>query len=178
MTEQEYLQEVSLAYALAPIVGPGAARAWQSLADHTMATYERLARALDVVPVATSEPYRTMVDMARDVGQGRILVSDVNHEHPLWTPEVNRAFRVVHDVVGHCTTGAGFDWRGELRAWAKHETLVECPHAKSALFCEAAGQVAYALDNGGEFGPQKCAILDQWLEWAYPPAWTGLGVAA
>jgi hypothetical protein len=163
-----YMGEVAHAYDLAPTFHPNAIRAWRALADETMTQYHAVRGCIGVVFTDMPEPYLDARAMLADIAQGRLFVSDVNHNHPVWSPEVNRAFRVVHDVVGHGTTGAGFDWLGELRAWAKHEATVRDPFARAALFTEAVGQVAWALHpqyGAGTFGVQKVATLPQWLQW-------------
>lgn len=168
MTPSTYQETVARAYDHAPTLSLGAVRAWRELADVTMAQYSALRSCITVVPVEMPEPYLDAVAMMRDIAQGRLFVSDVNHAHPVWSPEVNRAFRVVHDVVGHATTGAGFDWAGELRAWHKHESTIDSAWARAALFTEAVGQVAWALHpsyGAGTFGRQKVATLPQWLQW-------------
>lgn len=104
--------------------------------------------------------------MLSDIANGRLLVSEANCEHPLWDRDENIRFRVVHDIIGHASTGAGFDFAGEFKAYEQHDAITKDPRARRALFTEAVGQVAYALDNDG-FGEQKCAILPQWLLWAY-----------
>lgn len=168
MTPSAYQFAVARAYDRAGWLNIKDVHAWTILADETMALYDRVAQSIEVYPVTESDPYATALDMFRDIAQGRILVSDVNHAHPVWSPEVNRAFRVVHDVIGHATTGSGFDWQGELRAWERHDSTVAHPLAKAALFTEAVGQVAWMLHpeyGNGVFGPQKVATLPQWMQW-------------
>lgn len=168
MTLDAYQRAVALAYDQAPLYHIADERCWDLLADETMALYEKVAGSIRVVPVANAEPYPTALAMMVDVAHGRLFVSDVHHDHPVWTPEVNRAFRVVHDVVGHCSTGSGFDWAGELKAWERHEQTVVSTEARRALFTEAVGQVAWMLHpafGGGAFGKQKVATLPQWLQW-------------
>ena len=161
-----FLHEVAQAYADAPVLDLRAdvLRAWRDLADETLTHAARLQACLEVRYTPNPEPYATAADMLRDIAQGRIVVSTANSTHPVWTLEENVAFRLVHDVVGHGTTGSGFDWDGECRAYDKHWTIVRSPWARWALFTEAVGQVAYALVNGG-FTVQKVALLPTWMQW-------------
>lgn len=178
MTPSDYMFEVARAYHRAPRFSMRDVAAWHILGEETMAHFDRVVVSIHVIPVTVSEPYPSADAMLADIAQGLIMVSDINHDHPVWTPEVNLAFRVVHDVIGHATTGSGFDWAGELRAWERHESTVESLDARRALFTEAVGQVAWMLHHAygnGAFGDQKVTTLPQWLQWVDVQA---LGVAA
>lgn len=89
-----------------------------------------------------SEPYATAKEMFESIDSGLYVVSRANSQHPLWTPEQNVMFRVVHDILGHYNARAGFSWRGEVDAYmaqrGQHSSL-----AQSALFTEIIGQTAY-----------------------------------
>lgn len=165
-----YIERVAQAYAQAPICHPGDVPAWRALADETMRTAEGLHRALSVSYTPKAEPYPTAYDMLVDIARGRIVVSTANSDHPVWSLDENVAFRLVHDVVGHGTTGGGFDWAGEWRAYEKHDSIIQSPLARHALFTEAVGQVAYALTYGG-FTTQKVTLLPQWMLWDCPAAY-------
>lgn len=168
-----YLHDVAAAYAAAPVCHPVAVKAWEALARETMATAEALRRALDVTYTPHAEPYPDAYAMLSDIAHGRIVVSTAHCQHPVWSLEENVAFRLVHDVVGHGTTGSAFDWPGEWRAYEKHLTIVRDPHARHALFTEAVGQAAWAIVNGGYHGHvQKVALLPQYLQWG-ADAWGG-----
>lgn len=161
-----FIIEVAQAYSVAPVLDTRGTtlRAWRDLADETMVMADRLKAALDVRYTPRAEPYPTAYDMLTDIARGRIVVSTANSDHPVWTLEENTAFRLVHDVIGHGTTGSGFDWDGECRAYDKHWSVLESAHSRAALFTEAVGQVAYALVNG-VFTVQKVALLPQWMQW-------------
>jgi hypothetical protein len=165
-----FIEEVAAAYAMAPVNDPTAHKAWRVLADETMALARRLEGCLDVRYTPVPEPYPTAHDMLVDIARGCMVVSTANSDHPIWTLEENCAFRLVHDVLGHGTTGSGFDWRGEWVAYEKHCSVVQSPAAKWALFTEAVGQVAYAIVNRGftSVHVQKVAFLPQWMQWDYP----------
>lgn len=167
LNHQQLLAEVARAYDVAPLFHPCARRAWDDLADETMAHAARVTSWLDVVLVNESEPYPDEHTMFADIERGRLFVSDLHHEHPVWSPEVNRAFRIVHDVMGHWMTGSDFSWSGELRAWWSHDDITESVHARAALFTEAVGQVAWRIVHG-HFGPQKVVVLPTWLRWSVP----------
>ncbi len=165
MLQADYIRSVADAYTDAPITCSEAPQAWRALALETTAMYERIELALDIQHSSLVNPYPTAYAMLADIAQGRLVVSVANCEHPLWSREENIRFRVVHDVVGHASTGGGFDWQGEVKAYTKHATHIISPKARLALFTEAVGQVAYQVTNG-YFGPQKCAILPQYLLWS------------
>lgn len=167
MQSDSYRRIIAAEYDRAPTLVMRDVVAWDLLARETLAHYGALTRSwLRVVPVQDPEPYATVGGMFADIQRGRLLVSDVNHEHPVWSPEVNRAFHVVHDVLGHWTSGADFTWEGELRAYRAHDRVTGGIQARHALFTEAVGQVASAIEAGGTFGPQKVACLPQWMFWA------------
>jgi hypothetical protein len=176
MSNPTYLERVADAYRHAPVIVAGDIPAWKALAAQTMATAERIKGALDVRYTPAAEPYPTAYDMLRDIARGRIVVSTANSTHPVWTLEENVAFRLVHDVVGHGSTGSGFDWAGEWTAYEKHLSLLEGEGARHALFTEAVGQVAYALVYGG-FTVQKVATLPQWMQWDAPQAFARVEAA-
>ena len=124
-------------------------------------------RALQVSVSDDPEPYATPADMAADAAHnGRFVVSRANCEHPLWMPETNVAFRIVHDVRGHLATGGDFGWVGENRACDGHRRAINrAPWstrtrraAARAMFCECIAQTGYAIARGG-FPDQICELL-------------------
>ena len=163
MLTRDYISTIAQAYDSAPIVTPEAYDAWEALSNETAEHYHRISQCLSIGRTTNPNPYASSYDMLRDIAQGHIWVSTANSEHPLWTTEENVMFRVVHDIMGHGATGSGFDWTGENRAYANHLEHTVNPKARLALFTEAIGQVAFALDRGA-FGVQKCALLPQWLQ--------------
>jgi hypothetical protein len=168
-----FIHLVAEAYDKAPVCHPPDVRAWEALAAETMATADKLRACLAVSYTPKAEPYATAYDMLVDIARGRLVVSTAHCHHPVWTLEENAAFRLVHDVVGHGTTGSGFDWRGEWRAYEAHLAIVQSPLARHALFTEAVGQAAWAIVNGGYQGHvQKVALLPQYLQWG-ADAWGG-----
>jgi hypothetical protein len=166
MNTSQYIQATSRAYQLAPLCSPEAVIAWEELAKETKEHYDAISACVSILRTSNPEPYSSAYEMIRDIGSGLIKVSTANCEHPLWDEETNIQFRVVHDVIGHASTGAGFDFIGEYRAYEKHAEKTIHPLARLALFTEAVGQVCAALDLGG-FIEQKCAILPSYLQWSY-----------
>lgn len=159
-----FMQQVADAYAHAPDFHLPDVAAWRELAKETRRLAEPLYSCFRVQFTPHDEPYATAADMLRDIAQGRIVVSTVNSDHPVWSLTENCEFRLVHGVLGHGVTGAGFDWPGEWRAYEKHASLLRSPLARHALFTEAVGQVAYKLDRGA-FTTQKVILLPQWMQY-------------
>lgn len=156
---ERYMKDIAEAYANAPTNQPEAQRAWQELAEDSKRRADEIRGRLNVSVTDESEPYATPQHMFDDINRGNFTVSRAHSEHPLWTPEQNVDFRIVHDVLGHHTTGADFSWGGENKACAAHSPLLSKP-AQAALFSECIGQTAYANQYGG-FGPQKTSFIHQ-----------------
>lgn len=107
-------------------------------------------------------PYANVHEMFDDIRLNNcLLVSSANCDHPVWTPTVNIAFRVWHDMC-HYKTGGDFELAGELAACSRQavELLDTWPrsNALSALYTECIGQLAYRIVYG-KFGPQKVVYL-------------------
>jgi hypothetical protein len=157
------LPQIAEAYSKAPVYDPKAAPAWKALADDSMRRAQALQQQLKVEVVDDPEPYTTSQEMAEDVHKNRhIYVSRANSSHPMWSVEQNVAFRLAHDVLGHCVAGGDFGWQGENLACAAHFPLLS-PEAQKALFTECIGQTAYGAYYRA-FGPQKVAYLDDYME--------------
>lgn len=159
----DQLQPIAEAYAKAPVYDPKAAAAYKALADDSMRRAEVLRNQLHVEEVNNPEPYPHAQAMADDIHKRQhFLVSTANSEHPLWTPEQNTAFRIVHDVLGHGVSGGDFGWEGENKACAAHFPLLSA-EAQKALFSECIAQTAYGA-HYRHFGPQKVALFPQFYE--------------
>lgn len=157
------LDAIAAAYAKAPVYDPKAAPAWKALADDSMRRAEVVKQQIQVEIVPDPEPYDTPQEMCQDVHQNKhFLVSSANCQHPVWTVEQNIAFRIVHDVLGHCVSGGDFGWAGENRACAAHFPLLP-ELAQKALFTECIGQTAAAA-YFRSFMQQKVAFLDEFME--------------
>lgn len=122
--------------------------AWRELAsvNQRLALWVKQRVAVDYT--AGDSPYEDAAAMFTDIGRGRVVISRANNDHPLWTPEQNMEFRLVHDVIGHFGSKGGFDFTGEraaCRAHAKHLNSA----AREALYTECIGQTAAAIEFGG-----------------------------
>lgn len=140
---------------------------WSALKHDIRREYERLITGgLTVIHVDVAEPYANRDEMVADVERnGRMVVSTLYCDHPLWTKAANIRFRVVHDFQGHVLGGpeADFTTDGEALAYLSQSRFITSPGAQRALFSEVLGQGAYC-DVAGEFGVQKCALLDGYSE--------------
>jgi hypothetical protein len=156
-------EEIAKAYRALPVFDPKALPAWEALANETRAQAKAIMRQIDVQVVDDPEPYETAQEMCEDIKRnGRFLVSRANSDHPVWSPEDNINFRIVHDVIGHCQSGGDFSWRGENMACGVHFPLVSSL-AQEALFTECIGQTAYYSFYRG-FGPQKVGLMSEFLQ--------------
>lgn len=148
------MPELAQAYAKAPIYDPKATPCWIELAQDSVRRAQVLGTQLKIEVVDNPEPYETPQQMCEDVHKNKhFYVSRANSQHPVWTVDQNVAFRIVHDVMGHCVSGGDFGWAGECHACAAHFPLLS-PNAQKALMVECIMQTAYA-GNFRSFGPQK-----------------------
>jgi hypothetical protein len=155
------LTAIADAYAAAPVYDPSAVRYWRDLAADSVDRAAYLRRRFAVVETADPEPYPDAPAMCEDINAGRFTVSTAHCDHPVWTVAENVAFRIVHDIDGHWTTGGDFGWTGENLACGAHAAdLARRGHwaARQALFTECIAQTAYA-NAFGHFGEQKVVLL-------------------
>lgn len=156
---ERQLMDIANAYRAAPMYDPRAAPAWHELAADSRARADEIRRHMRVSITDDPEPYPDAHAMIADIrNNNNFIVSRANSEHPIWTPDQNVDFRIVHDVLGHNTSGGDFSWEGENRACAAHFPLLT-PQAQRALFTECIAQTGYANANRG-FGPQKVSFLN------------------
>ena len=132
--------------------------AWRALADDSVKRAEVIRTELTVIETDHPEPYPDAATMTDGIRAGIFYVSRAHCAHPIWTPEENVAFRIVHDVIGHGRSGGAFDWEGENRACETHAAELSIV-ARYALFTECIAQTGFAIARGG-FGPQVCKFLD------------------
>jgi len=92
----------------------------------------------------------------------RVMHSAETGGHPFFSDDENNMFRAVHDMFGHAATGRGVDRHGEEAAYQSHAAMYS-PLARRALATETRGQNAAMITSGGEFQPQKIALLPQRL---------------
>lgn len=159
----DQLQPIAEAYAQAAVYEPKAAAAFKELADDSTRRANVLRQQLTIEVTDNPEPYANAQEMAEDIHKRKhFVVSRAHSEHPIWTPEQNVDFRIVHDVLGHAVSGGDFGWQGENLACAAHFPLLSAT-AQGALFCECIAQTAYAAYYRS-FGPQKVALFPQFYE--------------
>lgn len=156
------VKEIADAYVKLPVYDPKAAGAWKELADDSVRRMAILGQQIEIEVTDDPEPYASQQEMCQDLHQNKhFLVSRANTQHPVWTTDQVVAFRVVHDIMGHCVTGGAFDWVGENAACGAHFPLLS-PNAQQALFTECIGQAAYAAFYRS-FGPMKVAFMEDFL---------------
>lgn len=157
------LQPIAQAYAEASIYDPKAAGAWRELADDVLKRAELIGQQVRIEFTPDPEPYKTIDEMCEDVRQKQhISIPTASLTHPLWTTDQMLAYRVVVDVLGHCSAGADWGWHGTNLAAATLMPLFN-PEAQKALFTELVGQTAYNTVYRS-FGPQKITFLEDELD--------------
>jgi hypothetical protein len=167
------MESLAWDYASQPVVRERDVHMWRQLATWHVKLANRLRRSYTIHESVLDSPYASADDMVPDLRRGRFVVSRVNCAHPVWSPRENMAFRIVHDVLGHCApvfhgwprvNPYPFTWEGELPAVREHARHIP-RDLWPALLTEGLGQVAWALTLG-MFDVQKVATLD-----ADPGAW-------
>lgn len=163
----DQIEAIADAYDALPLYDEQAAQAWKALAADSAQKANAIREQYNVSVTDEAEPYENAEQMFEDLNQGNFVVSRANSEHPIWTPDENVDFRIVHDVLGHYPTGGDFSWHGENDACNAHAMKLADPEAKKALMTECLGQTGSAIRNGG-FGDQKVGYLegyDQPWDW-------------
>ena len=158
---RRYAKIVADAYEAAPwdrtCIDRAALASYMALIGDVERIYRQVASRVKIVFV-DGQPYRNETALNKDVTENkRLQISTQFNEHPLFTPEQNLKFRVVHDWYAHVAGGAPFTQRGELRAYNAQAKMTS-RKALPALFTEVLAQAAYATVYG-EFGEQKVVIL-------------------
>lgn len=131
-------------------------------------------RRVNWVPVEDDRPYRDLEHLtncwneARELGRGSLSVSDLHHDHPVFTREDNLRFRIWHDTA-HVQQRLGFSVDDEVALfWIQAQELDR--RSVDALFCESIYQLA-AWVVLGEYpdeqfvrtpGPVARELLDSW----------------
>lgn len=155
------LHPVADAYDALPNYDPMAVHAWKALARDSEQRANQLRGQYNISETDDPEPYADHQAMFDDINRGNFAVSRANSEHPIWTPQQNVNFRIVHDLMGHYPTGGDFGWQGENLACGNHFKFLD-PNAQQALMTECLGQTGSAIRNGG-FGPQKVGLMNNLL---------------
>jgi hypothetical protein len=156
---RDQIETIADAYDNMPEYDEQAAQAWKALAADSAQRANAFREAYNVGITDDPEPYDNAEQMFEDIGQGNFVVSRANSDHPIWTPDENVDFRIVHDILGHYPTGGDFSWHGENDACNAHAMKLADPEARKALMTECLGQTGSAIKNGG-FGDQKVGYLE------------------
>jgi hypothetical protein len=156
---RDQIEAIADAYDALPGYDELAAQAWKALAADSAQKANAIREQYNVSVTDEAEPYENAEQMFEDLNQGNFVVSRANSEHPIWTPDENVDFRIVHDVLGHYPTGGDFSWHGENDACSAHAMKLADPEARKALMTECLGQTGSAIRNGA-FGDQKVGFLE------------------
>ena len=153
---------IKQAYAAEPrLVDPAFAFSWQALMAHTREVYERVRPHLSI-EFTTRTVYFGPEDIAADVERGRLEINTEHCVHPLWTPEENCLFRIVHDVLPHVLHLRPFSLEGEVLAFHDHLRWAP-PEARQALFTELFVYAAIRYTTGVYPDDQKCIAFPELL---------------
>lgn len=141
---EEYLQ--------APIFDIVAAPAWVVLAREVGRLYQHVCSKGLAIEKTPFEPYASFSDMCDDLQRGRFRRTTDEDPHPLWDPETQWRFRVVHDYF-HVVSGLDFTVEGELAICHQHLRVMDRA-AWPALVTEIYGQAAYSMVYGAYAQPK------------------------
>lgn len=156
------LHQIAKDYADLTPYESGAIDFWKQLAQENKVHAVAIGAQITVEYTNHPQPYESPRDMWEDVHhKGKLEVSTVELEHPVWTDDEVIAFRVCHDVLGICQAGGGWSWPGANRACQHHMPLLS-PEAQEALFVEVIGRTAYETVYRG-IGPRKVAVMSEYL---------------
>jgi hypothetical protein len=147
--------DISQQYDLAPVLEDRAIPAWRSLIREVERRYQEVKGELRIIPVENALPYRSAQAMNADIARGRMLVSVLNNEHPIWTPDQNFQFRVVHDYDAHFLGNCAFSLVGERQSFCIQAERLRDSAARPALLVEVYGQAAASVRHRGVFQVQK-----------------------
>ncbi|MBZ4418862.1 hypothetical protein [Myxococcus sp. RHSTA-1-4] len=136
------------------LVDPAFAFSWQALMDHTREVHALVRPHLDI-GFSTRTVYSGPEDIAADVERGRLEINTEHCVHPLWTPEENCLFRIVHDVLPHVLYLRPFSLEGEVLAFHDHVRRTP-PEARLALFTELVAYASIRYSTGVYPEIQKC----------------------
>lgn len=139
----------------------GFSGSWRALLDHAHEVYEAVRPCLSI-RYSTRTVYSGPEDIVADLERGQLEINTEHCEHPLWTPEENCVFRVVHDVIPHAMYARPFSLEGEVLAF--HDHVRRAPaEAKLALFTEIFGYSAIRYSTGVYPETQKCIVFPELL---------------
>lgn len=158
---------VAKAYNALPDYDERAVPAFHAMAHETEQQFDYLTRSRRRggmglnVEVTQHDPYAGPSEMWHDVRENnrlRVLSTATTGAHPIFSNMQNDQFRAVHDAFGHLATGRGVDRHGEEAAFQSHSSMFS-PLARRALASETRGQNSAMITAGGQFQPQKVALL-------------------
>lgn len=157
--------DIARAYAEAPAYDKKAVPAWMALAQENAMQAQVLRNQLNVRVTDDPNPYPNPQAMMHDVHHKQnLIVSRANALHPLWGEDDVINHRIVHNALAHAQMGAGYTWPEEVKAVEHHMAHIS-PLARRALFTEELAQAANRHLNGShEYGPQKIALLPEFLD--------------
>jgi hypothetical protein len=135
------------------------AGSWRALLDHAREVHA-LVKPLLSIEFSTRTVYFSPEDIAADVARGRLEINTEHCEHPLWTPEENCIFRVVHDIIPHVLFLRPFSLEGEVLSYHDHLRWAP-PEGKLALFTEIFGYAAIRYSTGYYPEHQKCIVFPE-----------------
>jgi len=161
-------REYAYGYGVTRALGGHERSNWAELANYAHVRAYHTARnyGVTIQPVPIADPYADASAQAHDIGHGRLLVSTLYCDHPLWTADQNVSFRAWHDLE-HFAHGTDFSPEGELETFQRsaHAILTDgtlgsadAERAVRALFSESVYQLAYAVDTGDFLDPQRCVL--------------------
>lgn len=161
-----YAKLVARAYMDAPVFEQRAAASFAAMEPFVEKMFKRISANVDIEFV-DYHAYSNAQELRDDVfknGVMKVATIDFDPQEHVFDTETNTKFRAIHDYMSHVqalgSTGTEFTLLGELTAYNVHLKTLS-PKAWPALFTEVVGQVCTFYALGGEFGPQKIALLPQ-----------------
>ena len=153
------IKEIAQAYTRAPLYDPKVAPYFMELAHDSTHRAKAIREQISVKIVNTPDPYEGAEQMFQDIRSGKLKVSKANAGHPLWSTTQVVNFRIVHDVIGHASSGGGFDWAGENLASRAHAKVLSST-AQIALFAQTIAQSAYRTHHKNLGEPKIAQFKD------------------
>lgn len=127
---------------------------WRALMAHAREVYAAVGSLL-TIEFTPRTVYFSPEDILADVERGRLEINTEHCDHPLWTPEENLLFRVVHDLLPHVLYLRPFSLEGEVLSFHDHVRRAP-PEARLALFTEIFGYAAIRYSTGVYPDVQRC----------------------
>lgn len=177
--EKEFIKRIAEFYQQSNEPTQYITASYTMLRNHVNLMYDKIINELKVKVIPSeTDPYGSDKEMMSDIAQNKQLKVYTGHtNHPVFTPEENIKFRVVHDYYSHYTPNKGafngiggfvgsifgvslrghdFTFKGELQAYRAHTRFAgNLPQINAALFSEIVAQVAYYFHFKEFPDPQK-----------------------